>query len=260
VHERHEPDVIAHLKNVTPATLRWYQIAFKAYRKAIADDAAPLPTRGTLQQFVIHLRDRGVRPITCNTYIVAMNAFCAWLHAEGHATDRVKLSKLRVERRVLQVLDERQMRILIAYKPTSFGQRRVHLAAMLVLDAGLRIAEALNLRHESVDHDNLVLKVFGKGQKERLVPFSPELRKRLYRFQQLSATKGIRSSFLFAGFGGTRWEKRNSTTSLYLMQRKLGLPMFGWHRLRHTSPRTRSVPCVRRVYARNGLMQLARSS
>ena len=34
--------------------------------------------------------------------------------------------------------------------------------------------------------------------------------------------------------GGTRWEQRNSSASLYLMHRKLGLPMFGWHRLRHT--------------------------
>jgi integrase/recombinase XerD len=223
-----------YLKNVTSATLRWYQIAFKSYRKAIADDVAPLPTKATLQQFVIHLRDRGVRPITCNTYIGAMNAFCTWLHQEGHAAGRVKLSKLRVERRVLQLLNETQMRVLIGHKPSSFGQRRVHLAALLILDTGLRIAEALYLRHDSVDYDNLVLKVFGKGQKERLVPFSPELRKRLYRFQQLKEKKGIRSDFLFAGFAGTRWEKRNSTTALYLMQRKLGLPMFGWHRLRHT--------------------------
>jgi site-specific recombinase XerD len=39
---------------------------------------------------------------------------------------------------------------------------------------------------------------------------------------------------VFAGFGGSRWEKRNSATSLYVMQQKLGLPTFGWHRLRHT--------------------------
>jgi len=87
-----------YLKNVTPATLRWYRIAFKSYRKAIPDDAAPLPTRATLQEFVIRLRDRGVPPITCNTYVVAMNAFCAWLHEEGHAPGRVKLPKLRVGR------------------------------------------------------------------------------------------------------------------------------------------------------------------
>jgi site-specific recombinase XerD len=132
------------------------------------------------------------------------------------------------------VLDDAQMRTLIGYKPTSLGQRRVHLAALLALETGLRVSEVLHLRDADVDFENLILKVFGKGQKERLVPFSPDLRKRLYRFEQFKEKKGIRTVFVFARFGGTRWEKRNSSTSLYLMQRKLGLPMFGWHRLRHT--------------------------
>src|SRR5262249_17365568 len=121
-----------------------------------------------------------------------------------------KLTKLRVECRVLQLLDEAQLRALICYKPAAFGQRRVHLVALLILDSGLRIGEALNLRVDTIDSDNLMLRVFGKGQKERLVPFSPELRKRFYRFEQLKAQKGIRSDFVFAGFGRTRWEKRNS--------------------------------------------------
>ena len=54
------------------------------------------------------------------------------------------------------------------------------------------------------------------------------------RFEQLKAKKDVRSDFLLAGFGGAKWEKRNSSTSLYLMQDKLGLARFGWHRLRHT--------------------------
>jgi site-specific recombinase XerD len=193
-----------------------------------------LPTKGSLQQFVIAMRDRGLKPITCNTNLVAMNAFCLWLHQEEHAPERVKLSKMRVEKRVLQLLDDTQMRVLISYRPKTFYQRRTPLAVLLILDTGLRISEALNLRHADVNADNLILKVFGKGQKERLVPFSPELRKRLYRLEQLKVKKGIRSDFVFAGFAG-RWEKRNSMTSLYLLQRKLGLPMFGWHRLRHYS-------------------------
>ena len=164
----------------------------------------------------------------------AMNAFCVWLQAEGHINDRVKLSKLRVERRFVQPLDDTQMQTLIGYKPASFGQRRVHVAALLILDTGLRISEVLNLRQSAVDYDNLILNVFGKGQKERLVPFSPELRKRLFRFDQVKGKKGIRCEFLFGGVSGSRWEKRNSATSLYLMERKLGLPQFGWHRLRHT--------------------------
>jgi len=51
-----------YLKNVTPRTLVWYQVAFKNCRKAVGDDV--LPTRAALQQFVIHERDRGIRPVT----------------------------------------------------------------------------------------------------------------------------------------------------------------------------------------------------
>src|SRR5437588_102359 len=122
------------------------------------------------------------------------------------------------------------------------GNSRRHSAVANTADAaafrraatGLRISEVLNLRQSAVDYDNLILNVFGKGQKERLVPFSPELRKRLFRFDQVKGKKGIRCEFLFGGVSGSRWEKRNSATSLYLMERKLGLPQFGWHRLRHT--------------------------
>ena len=165
-----------YLQNVSERTLVWYRVAFKNYQAVIPADAAVLPTKATLQQFVVALRERGIRPVTCNTYVGAMNAFCAWLHQEGHARERVKLQKLRVERRLLTLLDDAQMRAMIGYKPKTFRQARVHLAALLILDTGLRISEALHVRDSDADCDNLILKVLGKGQKERLVPFSPELR------------------------------------------------------------------------------------
>jgi len=222
------------LHNVTESTLVWYRVAFTNYRSLVPEASSSLPTKATMQQFVVALRERGIKPVTCNTYVGAMNAFCAWLHEEGHTRERVKLPKLRVERRLLTLLDDTQIRALIGYRPKTLRQARVHLAALLILDTGLRVSEALHLRCSDIDCDNLILKVFGKGQKERLVPFSPELRRRLYRYQQLRAKKGINGEFLFGGFEGTRWEKRNSTSSLYLLQDRLGLPRFGWHRLRHT--------------------------
>jgi site-specific recombinase XerD len=224
-----------YLKNVTDATLTWYRVAFSNYASLVAiDPAAPLPSKASLLAFVVALRERGIRPVTCNTYVGAMNAFCAWLQQEGHCAQRVKVSKLRVERRLLTLLDEAQMRALIGYRPKTFRQARVQLAVLLILDTGLRISETLHLRDADIDFDNLVLKVFGKGQKERFVPFSPELRRRVYRYQQWKQRKSIVGEWLFTGLEGSRWEKRNSTTSLYLLQDRIGLPRFGWHRLRHT--------------------------
>jgi len=193
-----------YFKNVTPATLTWYRIAFKNYQSTLVADSPSLPTKASLQEFVIRQRDRGVRAVTCNTYIGAMNAFCVWLHQEGHLTEPLKLPKLRAEHRVLVLLTETEMKTLIAYKPKSLGQWRAHLAVLLILDVGLRISEVLHLRTGSIDWDNLILKVFGKGQKERLVPFSPELRERLFRFEQFKTKKGIRSDWVFVGFRGSR--------------------------------------------------------
>jgi site-specific recombinase XerD len=106
-----------YLKNVTPSTLVWYQVAFKNYRASLDADAPTLPTKTALQQFVIRQRDRGVRPVTCNTYIGAMNAFCRWLHEEQHLAEPLKLKKLRVEQRVLVLLNDTQLRHLLTFKP-----------------------------------------------------------------------------------------------------------------------------------------------
>ena len=68
--------------------------------RVVSDDTAPVPTKAALQDFVVKQREHGLRAVTVNTYIGALNAFCVWLHAEGHSAERVKLSKLRVEKRI----------------------------------------------------------------------------------------------------------------------------------------------------------------
>ncbi len=110
-----------YFKNVTPATLTWYRVAFKNYQATVTADSPSIPTKATLQEFVIRQRDRGVRAVTCNTYIGAMNAFCVWLHQEGHLKEPLKLPKLLAEHRVLVLLTEAQMKTLIALQAEVVG-------------------------------------------------------------------------------------------------------------------------------------------
>jgi integrase len=58
-----------------------------------------------------------------------------------------------------------------------------------VLDTGVRIDEALTARTATVDYDNLLVTVFGKGRKERRIPFSFELRKVLFRWERERALR-----------------------------------------------------------------------
>jgi integrase/recombinase XerD len=61
-------------------------------------------------------------------------------------------------------------------KHKSFWQRRLHLLIKFLLDTGCRISEALSIRVRDIDMDNMLLTLDGKGRKQRIVPFSFELR------------------------------------------------------------------------------------
>lgn len=58
-----------------------------------------------------------MRPVTCNTYIGAVNAFCRWLHEEHYIVEPLKLQKLQDERRILTLLTDTQLRHLLAFRP-----------------------------------------------------------------------------------------------------------------------------------------------
>jgi integrase len=82
-------------------------------------------------------------------------------------------------------------------KPKRFDQWRLHTLIALLLDTGVRIEEALSLNRGDVDLDNLLVTVFGKGRKERRVPFSFELRKVLFRYEQVRARQCAQCERLF---------------------------------------------------------------
>lgn len=74
-----------YINNVTASTCEWYESAWKAFKASQASVSArpassALITMADLQHFVVHLRERGVRPVSCNTWVRALNAFCRWLH------------------------------------------------------------------------------------------------------------------------------------------------------------------------------------
>lgn len=57
---------------------------------------------------------------------------------------------------------------------TVIGLRNL-LAISLMLDAGLRVSEVVNLNVEDISEELGVIKVFGKGKKERLVPLTDSI-------------------------------------------------------------------------------------
>lgn len=223
-----------YLRNVTPKTLDWYTSAWGALTKAQKPNNPSDLTRAALGDFVIALRQRGLSPTTVNTWGKAINAFLAWLHAEGHLAERLEIARLKTEKRVLALLSTEELKRLLAFTPRTMDSWRAFALAQTLLDTGIRIDEALQLRPADVDFDNLLLKVRGKGRKERVVPFSFELRRVLFRWAKMRQKHHWPAEWVFPTRTGAKLTQRNTLRAHHILLKRVGIPKCGFHRLRHT--------------------------
>jgi integrase/recombinase XerD len=128
------------------------------------------------------IRDGPLLASNTGSILASAEAFSRWLHEQGEIPALVKLRPQRLEKRIIDTHDEAALRAILTYRPKTFPHRRVHALASTILDTGCRIEEMLTVCVTDFDFDNLLLTVYGKGRKERRVPFSTELRKVLFRF------------------------------------------------------------------------------
>ena len=84
------------IHNITPKTRDSCVTAWKAFVRSQATapprpPETPVLTRADLQHFVVHLRERGGKPVSCNCWLRGLNAFGRWLHAEGKIAEPVRV-------------------------------------------------------------------------------------------------------------------------------------------------------------------------
>lgn len=205
-----------YLKGWSTRTVRTYRQAFSSLQQSLRSGDAPNVvdvqavsppelTKAQLQDWVIWLKERGLTPGGCNMYIRTINSYLSWLHQEELAPERLRLKLLPDPKKPLNLFSEAEIRCLLAHKPVAPGRMRTWVLIQLLLDTGCRIEEALTLTWASVNLDDLVLTVLGKGNRTRLVPMSVALRRVLFRYQ-----RDAEGSYVFSAGPKTRLEYRNA--------------------------------------------------
>jgi len=130
-------------------------------------------TSRTLREFVYQLKDIGLAPSSIRRNISAVRTYFRFLLADGvvlkDPSERLETPKRW--RTLPEVLTVEEIERLLAApnldQPLAFRDR-----AMLELayGAGLRVSEWITLGAKDVLYEDMLVRVFGKGSKERLVP------------------------------------------------------------------------------------------
>lgn len=214
---------LKYIRNISPSTLELYAHAFKAFAGA-TDNRAAVISR------IAELREKGLGPVSVNTYLRCLNAYFNWLHTQ-HQRERIRIPKLKEPQKLIEAFSPDQVARIVQEKPKGRNETRARMVALTALDSGMRIQELLDLKRTDVDLDNLCFKVHGKGNKYRLVPMSIEMRKLLFR--HLSQHQFDR---VFVTLRGTSPTQRNLSRDFKLFCSRLGIvgARISFHTLRHT--------------------------
>jgi site-specific recombinase XerD len=132
-----------------------------------------------------HAQDKGLSGHTVNCYLRSLRIFFSWLISEDiietNPFDRVKIP--RPTRKVIATFSDFQIRQLLnAVDTGTAGGYRNLTIIMTLLDTAMRVSELCTLRLGNVWLEEGMLKVLGKGNKERLTPMGKQVQRLLWRY------------------------------------------------------------------------------
>jgi integrase/recombinase XerC len=201
---------------------------------------------GVLRSWLANLQTRGRARTTLARRAAAARVFTHWLSRTGRAADDAgaMLSSPKRHRALPESLRADQVRALldatdaVAAEEGPIGRRDVAILELLYA-TGIRVGELVALDLDDVDRERNLVRVLGKGRKERSVPFGAPAAKALDAW--LSSARGSLATprsgpALFVGVRGGRIDPR---TVRRMVHRRLdavdGAPDLGPHGLRHTA-------------------------
>jgi site-specific recombinase XerD len=253
-----------HLKAVNRAvsTLEMYEDALLDFvrfvrREGMPEDPSQL-TRRNIEAYIVELLAR-VQPATANGRYRVLHGWFKWLTEEEEieASPMAKMSPPAIPEQPVPVLREEDLRRLLAtcggrrvrtphegvprLSEQQFTDRRDLALLRVLIDAGGRRAEVTNLRWDSgdptcndVDLEQQLLRVVGKGRRERLLPIGARTCEAIDRYLRVRSRHPHASiPWLWLGRSG-----RLTDSGVLQVVRKRGeqasIPGLHPHMLRHS--------------------------
>ena len=170
---------------------------------------------------------------TINRRLSSLKNFFQWMYREKRIESDpcVGVSRPRIPQKLPRFLDVNEAAAVVE-SPIQEGWFQIRNKAILELiyGAGLRVSEAENLNPIDINFEDRLVKVLGKGKKERMAPFGPPAAKALKAWIKEMGKEGA----LFLNRDGNRLSSRSIWQICRDSGRKNGIHDVHPHSLRHS--------------------------
>jgi len=225
------------VRNLSPNTLRGYGERLMNFHVFLKGRKLRLEavTRAVIQDYIMSLKDR-VSDHTVNGRLRVLRVFFRFLAREGlsnNGNPMEKVSLIKTENTLKRILTPEHMEQLLSVPNKRIFTGYRNFAALLVFwDSLIRLSELINLKVEDVDLKQGLLKVFGKGRKERVVPVGTKTVRALH-YYWIKYRQRISGDFFFCQKSGQPLERRNVERILTRIGERVDLHVTP-HLIRHS--------------------------
>ena len=149
-----------------------------------------LLTADDIREWIVALSESGLKPSSINRMLSACSSFFKYLLREGIVAGNpfAKVSSLKTPALLPSFIPEGRMAALVGElsaemeEATDFRSMRDALVVLFLYATGIRLAELIAIDRTDFGPEFRELHVTGKGDRERMVPVVPELRRRLFEY------------------------------------------------------------------------------
>jgi integrase/recombinase XerC len=132
-----------------------------------------------IRSWLASLKEGKMESKSINRKISALKSFFKFQIREGklQASPMATIVSPKNKKRLPQFVDEKDVNVLFSHVefPDDWEGKTDRLLLQLLYNTGMRQGELGSLKERQVDKSNRVIKVLGKGNKERVIPVSVEL-------------------------------------------------------------------------------------
>jgi len=218
-------------KNYSPHTVKNYLADLKEFSKALPGEIDYLAVR----KFLGFLRGRSLSKRSIARKLSSLRTFFRFLQKDGYIKQNpvIAMSTPKTDKKLPAFLDEKSvLKLIEAPDEKSFLGARDRAILETLYGAGIRVSELVGIDMAHVDAIGTVVKVLGKGRKERIAPVGDKAISAIRKYMEYRNEKAEKEQkALFLNKFGRRLTNENVRRIVDKHIRKLG-------KSGHVSPHT----------------------